>query len=47
MNFKDGGEESSDQVHDLYRNYRPGSLTSFNQVLLYYANLGDYFVFAR
>jgi len=32
MNFKDGGEESSDQVHDLYSNYRPGSLTSFNQI---------------
>ena len=47
MNFKDGVAESRDQVHDLYSNYRPGSLTSFNQVLLYFATLGYHFVFAR
>ena len=47
MNFNDDGTENSDQVHDLYNNYRPGSLASFHQVMIYYAVHGNYFVFLR
>jgi len=32
MNSNDGGTENSDQLHDLYSNYRPGSFASFHQI---------------